>query len=303
MEQNISLSPKMQELCLKILNILEEQDIKNINDLYVLLNERIPIPLLSFATDTIFNLNLAEYSVDTLTISEPNKEKQLHALQNGSHHFAHAIFDMFERRTLKWPYQLPKNKNITIRELKPAEYFNAMEFYNYEMLSLFMSNHMENHYFNTHYLLRLFAYYLINENSNKISHVYIAEADGHILSFISVSNYAGDTVLLEHHLPCENHEIFNVNFVLTRPEFRRQGLATKLLTKATNDIFNEDNAYALHYFPICEESTLVMKKALNDKFFIHKIDSCNLEEVRMYGALRDYIITKQPNKDNYFENE
>lgn len=300
MEPQIKISPKMQDLCLKILDVLDNNEIHDINELSEKLNNPCALPLLSLATDYLYQFNLIFYNLDTIKPNTANLERKKEILENASLCVVHGIFDLFEKRTLKFPYNMPQNGHITIRELTAEEYFSAMEIYNYEMLSLFMSNHMENHYFNTHYLLKQFAYILDKENSKKRLHFYIAESNGHILSFINASNYGDDTVLLEHKLPCENHKIYNVNFLLTRPEFRRQGLATKLLTKAVDDIFYKDGAYALHYFPICIESEHVMKKAINPQnFLIHKINSWSYEEVKKYGTLRDFIITRQVQNEDF----
>ena len=93
-------------------------------------------------------------------------------------------------------------------------------------------------------------------------HIIIAESDeGHILGFISISNYVkGVDMFFNHNMPCADEDLYYVNYIQTRHDAKQRKIASVLLGYALNEVFYNDNAYAVNYDPICNESENLMNK-------------------------------------------
>ena len=137
----------------------------------------------------------------------------------------------------------------------------------------------------------------------KRHHIFVAESGNSVLGYISISNYIkGVDLFFNHNLPCKDEEIFYVNYIQTRQEAQRRHLATALLGYALNEVFYKDNAYAVSYEAICEESEMLLNKVsghMNLEVYKRKYETS--QEYKKYGSLKGHIITRKEEPHKYFD--
>lgn len=230
----------------------------------------------------------------TLLVTDPKKWPAL--LNSPITNSTQKSFLSFDRCSLYFPYECPQLDNITIQELSHKDYFEAKEYYDFEAETLLASINWGHPMYRTNFFARHFSSFITDCTGLKRTHVLIAKQNDSIVGILATSNYASEYVA--HRLPCNTHEIYNVNIVATRKEASNHGIATKLVQKASEIVFNQDNAYALCYDPLIPESKSVMMKVFyNNKFFMHRRNYSD-EDIMTYGPLYKYIITRNLEYEN-----
>lgn len=301
---NYTPSPKMKELLYSYLQIFEDTRVSSVDCLQDLLTEKVPLPILYLSSSLLYRNGLIKYNADYKHVKPTlPKSKWKKAIENIE--LSDAILHNFESDLLGTPYITPKNKKITFKELTEEEYLKKSEFYDYEFATLFNSNGLyDSWWLNTDYLYRSFN--ILHDEKikdKKRLHIFVAESEGSVLGYISISNYVkGVDMFFNHNLPCNDEELFYVNYIQTRQESQRRHIGSVLLGLALNEVFNKDNAYAVAYEPICDESELMfdkISKPMNLEVYKRNFES--REEYKKYGSLKSHIITKKEEKKNYFD--
>lgn len=304
MNNNQPFSKYFIATCFKILNYIDKHP--NTKQIDIINKMNIQPAMTSCAIAYLRSLQLISFSVDTpeITINHPHGSKIWYKAMNESYFSPDCYFETLDNEQYKiHSYLIPDLKNINYRELNPKEYLYAKEFFDYESTTLLKSVNWTGYPFTNQFFMRQFNSLLEDKSGKKRTHVFIAEQNNSILGLISISNYCYFDYL-NHNLPCEKHNIFNVNLVATRKEASNLGIATKLVKLASDKVFNDDNAFALCYDPLIPESKSVMMKVFNNpKFMIHERTYDNIDEIETYGTLRQFIITKSPLNINYEENQ
>ena len=261
-----------------------------------ILGKKVPLPVLYFANDMLFRNEIIDYnSANGFYKPVLPKEQWKNAINQLK--VSNIAIMNFEKNIKLSHYVMPPKQKIIIKELTEEEYLKQSEFYDHEFASLFVGNGTYNEYvLNSDYLHRSFAYKHIQEIKDKKKlHILVAESENHVLGYISISNYIkGYDDFFNHGLPCKDEEIFYVNYIQTRQEAKRRHIASALLGYALNEVFYNDNAYAVNYEAICTESELLLNSVTkNMKLDVYKRKYETSEEYKKYGSMHGHILTKK----------
>lgn len=303
---NYTPSPKFKEICYKYLQYLEDNNIYDIKFVQDILGKEIPLPILYLASDLLYRNGLIKYNKD-YNFVKPALPKESWAAAIDKIQISDVIIRNFESNLKSIPYSMPKDGKITFRELTEEEYLKRSEFYDYEIATLFNSNGLYNSWWlNTDYLHRSFK--IIHDEKmkgKKRLHIFVAERDNSILGYISISNYVkGVDMFFNHGLPCQDEDIFYVNYIQSRQEAHRKYIGTCLVGLALNKVFYEDNAYAVAYEPICAESEKMFSKvAKHMKLDLYERKYNSSIETKKYGSLKSHILTKKEENTYSFDEE
>ena len=299
MSNIFSISPKMQMLCLEIMeyiednsdNLLENDDIISAFNTY-------PEPIVKLGLNLLLE-NMLIYKVSPLWTYSTNPlytyPQWIKKIQNFRLSPTDRLASEFQRHSIRAPYKKPTDMNISYQEITTKDYLKFKEFYNYQILTI----KPDNGYM---FFDRQFGALVNDQTGEKRTHIYLATTtDNSVLGFISIANFTKDASPFTN-LPYKASQIYNVNFISTRKEFENNGIATGLLTHAVQDVMKKEDLKLICYNPICEQSKTVMNKVfgnLNCKI-VNKEDM-PIEKAFKYGCLEGYII--QPQQQNSTSSE
>ena len=300
MNNSNKVSPKMQQLCFKILDYIDSNPNTSTADPFIKFSE-MPSPVVSLAIDLLFKHDLIQMDSNfTLSANQnypfptwPNKIKEIEFPRTSR------IYDSFKSKSLTSPYKMGTlYGDIQYRELTAQDYLKSQEFYDYESLTL-IDKIGEN------FFSRQFSALLADDTGEKETIVCIAEnIKKNILGFVAITNFAnyqdiGGTI----NIPKEN--IFTITFVATRKGAENHGIASNLLKIALTRLSARHQIEQLSYDPICDQSESVMKKVFNkNNFKLHKWKPEAQDYIKYGCYLRGYIITPtEPRKIFYQETE
>lgn len=289
MKKNNKISLKLQTLCFDIMDVVNQYPGISISSILSSFPNTQKV-MVSTALNLLYDSELITPSVfgngyETNPLI-PDSE-WMNKIKNLEFKVGSEIYSEYKRLSAIQPYQLPTNMSVQIRELKMKEYIQSKEFLDYESMTLIEKN-------GEFFLSRQFGSLFANETGEKRLNVYIAEAENNsILGIVAIGNFTSDHDL-DHKLPCENSEIYNINFIATRKGTENKGIATNLLKYAIKEVTKENSIKVLCYNPICDQSASVMKKVFpKNKYNLHKWED-NEYDLDKYGSsLQGYIITKK----------
>lgn len=296
-ELDCVISPKMQLLCLQIFEYIESHPDPNLSDIYREF-KWCPKPVVHLAIRLLNHRELA-----TITTTHRFKTPQIDAkrllekIQSTTLHPASAICERFKLESLRTPY-ICNNSSIFYQELSCREYLRFKEFYDYQTHTLKPDSGYG-------YFARQFGALIADETGTKRSHIFVAcTPDGSIIGYVSIanlSNYDGKATKTD--IPNEN--IYNINFITTRPGFENLGIATNLLTYAINHVQDSEDLRLLLYDPICEQSKRVMLKVFENKNYeVISLDLLPKKDMFKFGYFIGYaIIPKENTKSTELEAE
>lgn len=294
MDNRYLISPKMQLLCLEILEFVEEHENGEKVNQKQIYNQfsTYPEPIVRLGINLLFNkqLLLQDFTTRTFTTNPLHPfPVWVKTLQHTRMHPTDGVCFDFKKHSAVTQYKAPYGQEISYSELTVKEYFRFREFYDYETMTI----KPDNGYM---FFARQFGALLCDTTGEKSTHVYIATStDSSIVGFVSIANITSDTDRFIK-LPYRNEQIFNVNFISTRTGFENQGIATNLLNFAITDVMNKEDLKLLCYNPICSQSKSVMEKVFkNSKYEIIDRFYLPLKESAKYGLLSGFII--KPNEN------
>lgn len=290
---NSFLSPQMQNYCYYILQTIKARQLGYSKAGYGDSFKRLPKPVLIYAYRILIASGLIsldpQYNSYRINSPDPNLWKSTLRGFQITPTMLHAKHRIYE----KTDYSVKTDKTYTPRELKFYDYYDFNELWDYEFQTL-MASVTDNEFLKYEYANRQFLPLNSDPTGKKRNHIYVScDSDKSVGAVVCISNY-NEFNELSHHLPCENANIYNVNFIATRKGLQHNGLASDLLKYAINDIMAHEDVYCFCYYPICNESKALMEKTFSKDEY--KIIDRTTQDDNKYGMLYQYIIMPQNNK-------
>lgn len=292
-EKDYIISPKMQLLCLQVFEYIESHPDTDKNIVCQKFRQY-PKPLINLAIQFLYQEKLVYLDDSFALTASPIDPKHIPALLKSITMYpGGAVCEHFKKESLRTPY-VCNNDAIIYQELSLREYLRFKEFYDYQTHTLKPDTGYG-------FFARQFGAMLADDTGTKSNHIFVASTSANsILGFVAIANLANyDGKATKTNIP--NKNIYNINFIATRPGFENLGIATKLLSYAVSHVQDKEDMRLLFYDPICEQSRKVMNKVFSSKNYelIH-LDSLPPKDMFKYGYFVGYAIIT---KENYHTNE